>query len=1535
MPDTQDPFAGFPPEALKQIQDAWDKGDPWIGTPNSVVARLQHLRQSGVKVPPLTGAHTNAWQGNGGATRPSPPKPSPKQSGGLLNTLKNAVSTVGEGKGIEAKANVAAGQVAGQALKGVAEASLDPQKSATGEIARNVYETVTRKPYIGPKPNNYPDPLSIGASFYGPLYPLYAGENAGEFLINTPGKSLPEKIKNNPVGAGTVLLDAGIGVFHGARAVGKAAERVEKAKETVQAVKSAKATEKTKQAVEKAQKTRDTLDNENTAQSVVSPALPSGIPAEVKRVMKKGDVTATVYDDPTESMVVTAPKPPGVKPTLRANPSTEAPETGGFSHALGAPQATPKPLPAKLQSVIDSLPPKIREKIDIRGMREGEFTNAMDEGTGGRYDRKSKMVFVEKGETDPNTLLHEVLHNYTEKVNDPELLKDWASARWSNVPETAQDALAHIDRTPNFLFSPFAEESFNNDLTHYLTRQDNELRPGVRETFDRHIGREETPQAPASTTEAVPAEPLQRAESSADATPLPDNILAANPPGLSSSARIEPAPLQGGIPKRLSQIALDLSKNLGRKTQTAKGERRTLGVYYPGSGRTTIRFSVDLDTTSHEVAHALDDQHGIVSDWAGPRKRSPFDSELLQPALQHTTRRNYPLTIKRAEAVAEWVRAYIVNPEEAQRIAPQFYAHFIQKVPKDDLDSLHSFSNDVRLWAGGSNAQRTLANIRTELAPTTLAEKARDFIHGNGYDFETTGWEKLKAKWLDDLTPVRKGIQAAKSLRGMDEVLPSLDPEIAIRTHSGVIDKVNAIMEHGPVDAQNQLVPGLEGGFKKLLEPFDRTSEATLEKDMNDTLAMMTSQRVLDEGQKLLHDGRNPRAARISGVGGGVYSDYDTAQRTLQELANDPQRLVRLQEGARLYREWGDWLLSYMRDKGRLSGTQYAKIKAENPNWIDLHRVMEQSGIPFPERGTKRLGSVKEPIKAFTGSSREIENPYVSLMAQTYRVVQETDRNEALKLFRDLLTTNRGMYQGEALHLAGIGSKAKAGDENAIKIFVNGKPEYWQFEDGIHQALKGWGEVGSSDFLTALAGFMRNAVTHSPDFLVRNIIRDTVQRSIVSEVGSTPMDLFRGKNPNDLKNLQLYGGSQAGHYMTDKVDYYKTLRKAMRETADEGGIVAFPQQLAQGYERLTKGSEAVNRLAEFRKAREYAVKTLGYGEHDASLYAAAHSRDLLDFAVAGSTLRKLNKYIPFTNAAVQGLRKTVASASKNPKAFLAAWTTYALAPTIAVYTWNRSQGPDVLEEYRQLPAYQRDLFWNFKVGPDTWLRVPKPFELGVLASGLERAIDRASGNPQAMEGYLGSLVKTLMPVDESAVAGPLRPLVENLANYDFFRGKSIVPPHEDDLALSERKGTENASRVGILLQHAFHGDARKWDHLITSFGGGLARTGLNIADVGREDKRKNPVVTTGNALTGLFAPSPVSAARDVQYVTETARQYKKGNDSRLKKLRKSQDKYYDALNNTERDLTARHTRTMATKLRPIFEKVKQKQQQKAFLSGKR
>ena len=704
---------------------------------------------------------------------------------------------------------------------------------------------------------------------------------------------------------------------------------------------------------------------------------------------------------------------------------------------------------------------------------------------------------------------------------------------------------------------------------------------------------------------------------------------------------------------------------------------------------------------------------------------------------------------------------------------------------------------------------------------------------------------------------------------------------------------------------------------------------------------------IRSEGIKIIA-ANNQTKTRLAGWGGGVFSDLGIAESHLEEVINmGKERLAMVKEAARRYRKFADdMILLPMAASGRLSVEDLMRIKEDNEFYLNMQRKGSEYGLQSISAVSRRIGTSKEILKVFTGSTRMIKNPYVSLLSTAYAAQRESQRNHVLKVFRDSLMSSREMYEEFPIDMSSVGYKIDGYDEDLkpVSIWVNGKKEYWVFNKEIARAFRSFDEIADGGkVLRAIAFFpklLRGAVTHSPPFMIRNVIRDSFQRAIVSRTGSKPQDVlgWMGKNINNRESARSLmhdfwasGGAQFGHYKSDPFSWYKMIQD---EIADKRGdshhIFLLPSVLfRKGWKRWTEigaASERAGRMSEYQSALKKA-KQMGYNETDAQLYAAYQARDVLDFAIAGYVMKFVNRFVPFSNAAVQGLRRSALSARENPASFMARWSMYVLIPELLLYAWNAF---DDDEEYESLPAYQRDMFWNIKAGPNFWVRIPKPFELGVMATGVTRMIDVARGNEHALEGFGKSATRSAMPLQVQEVVGPFESLVEILSNYDFFRERPIIPYYEAELEVGLRKNTDRASNIGRFLQKMSQDtvDGRNVDHWIRSQLAGLGDMGLAISDIGREDKKVS-TARAWNLGLGVFTESPAAGAKEVRRVLNLAKTTGQMGRKDVKRLISMIRQQRQTPSEAERDRIGKRIRSFARQIYPGVENSAKVKRQRA------
>jgi predicted nucleic acid-binding Zn-ribbon protein len=672
------------------------------------------------------------------------------------------------------------------------------------------------------------------------------------------------------------------------------------------------------------------------------------------------------------------------------------------------------------------------------------------------------------------------------------------------------------------------------------------------------------------------------------------------------------------------------------------------------------------------------------------------------------------------------------------------------------------------------------------------------------------------------------------------------------------------------------------------------------------------------------------RVERLAGTGGGLFSDEDVALQYLDRLQEDPDRMARLQTFADRYREWADALLQRLRESGILSQEQVDGIRERNEYYAAFNRVEGQEeafvmGNVNSEaaQSVGGLASDQQVVHRFKGSTRTMRNPLVSLIGQTHAVVTETERNQMLQAFVNPFRSDRTMYDGDVMDLGRIARKATSEDKRTIEVKVQGETEYWQLHPEIYKTMKNIDgvqqESGFIRMLQQAIRFSRNLITYSPAFVTRQLLRDPQEVAIKTESGFKPWENLtyltseesREQFMEDVAALESAGGAQFGWHVRGREGYYEQLRSTIEDLAgDSGSVITTFQGVLDTYKRLVEKSEIASRVGDFQRRYNELVAD-GMDEYDARREAAYETRSLMDFAQGGRAIKQLNKFIPFLNAAVQGMRTAVRAGRENPPGLAWRFMKYGLTAEVGAYVWNALVGgDDALERWRQEPAYLKDFFYTFHIPGAEWttIRIPKTYEFGLLSSmfvrsaekGLSLATDGEQGDPDALSGAGRSAKTAFMPLDPAAVASsPGLSLYNVQANWDPFRQRHIVSPYEAKLDLDLREGDQYASRLGQGLQavgthtlgNRFAMDARKWDYLIQSLAGGSGRLLTTASDIGRTDQAGREFWMDAS---GLFINPPVYGSRDVQFVLDWAERRGQMGQPAVERLEDQVDAVYEA-----------------------------------------
>ena len=879
---------------------------------------------------------------------------------------------------------------------------------------------------------------------------------------------------------------------------------------------------------------------------------------------------------------------------------------------------------------------------------------------------------------------------------------------------------------------------------------------------------------------------------------------------------------------RRRNIVKFLSEKLDIPIRVGRFRQKAWGIFKQKPEVIRTRLAQDIPTISHEVGHYLDKKFGFSQD-------KTFDAELLDLG-KRTSKPSYSKRQIRMEGVAEFMRLYLTNPQVLLKQAPQYYAAFesIMMANRDIHDVLLQARQDIHNWLNQPAKARVLGVI-------SIGEK----------NTRKMSLERLYTAAVDELRPIQRYVKALFP-EGVDF---DKDPFLQAWLGRGWTGKAETLINYGIMDKDyNKVGPSL----KEILQP--------IKGKIDDFRAYVTAKRAIE-----LHD---------RGIEPGI--TRQDAEQTVKDLETPKFKKAQAQ-----LVKFSDVLIDMLVDAEILDKPGADLFRAMNRSYVPFYRVFEEMGEShgYGKTGYANLGN---PVKRMKGSQRDIVDPLESIIRNTFFLTNIAERNKVGLLVAELAESKEGSGKWvemvsvpvrpvkvglseikDALEGAGIDleeldldkaatifrpSPFPAGKENILVIWREGQRRFYQLEPELYRALLALDKESANMLINLLskpAALLRAGATLSPDFMVRNPIRDMWTAMIYSDYGYKPQDFMKGLF-SVLKKDDLYwkfhaSGAAHGAMVSLDRDYLQGALRNVLETSTREKVKNLLKNPLELFRALSEYGEMATRVGEFGRGLKAEGKT-GKGIRKAALSA----RDVtLDFARWGYVGKVPNRVIAFFNANVQGMDKMARSFKNNPGRSILRSLLYITLPSIILYLLNRGD-----ERYQELPQWEKDLFWII-LTPKHVFRIPKPFEIGVIFGTLaERVLDYIyTEDPAAFKGYLNTVKEAGLPdILPTAFTGWIEAFY---ANKSFFTGRPIVPVGEERLSAEHQYGnytSETAKLIGRLLKIS----PRKADHIAYSYGGGLARYGTKVLDqlikaVGATEKVTKPASTLADyPVMGAF-----------------------------------------------------------------------------------
>jgi len=521
------------------------------------------------------------------------------------------------------------------------------------------------------------------------------------------------------------------------------------------------------------------------------------------------------------------------------------------------------------------------------------------------------------------------------------------------------------------------------------------------------------------------------------------------------------------------------------------------------------------------------------------------------------------------------------------------------------------------------------------------------------------------------------------------------------------------------------------------------------------------------------------------------------------------------------------WLV----DTGLVSRDGWNAMRVKYKDYIPFQRLMDETELGV---GTGRAkGAFAEqpnPVKKAMGSERKTIESVETMIERIPAYVKAAKRNEVMvKLIDHMKEDPQGMAPwGEIV----TSDTAHLTMPNVVAGRINGERVHVKVSDPqLLDALTKLSPTGQNVVVEAVRQVTRTmkvlTTGVNPMFsLARNIFRDLPTSYVASKSTNNPITWGRdilGSVVDILRNKDIYksykamGGGHSSSIATDRNILAESKARIQPGYFNPKNPLQMAGRLGKaafgGLERLANVTETAPRLAEYRR-----IVRQGGGSYESKVKGLFEANDLtVNFSRSGEISKGVDAFIPYFNAAVQGLDKFARIYKDNPVQGIVKSVAAVTIPTIVMYAINHND-----PNYNRLANWVKDNNFLIPKGDGTFIKIPKPREVGVIfGSSVERAMKQWSqGDPKGFEDFSKTIITNFAP--------PVRPIFMpfvDVARNKNFAGSTIVPGYMQNLS-PQLQADENTSSISKWLGAQLGKSPKQIDYLVRSYTGVIGQLGI-------------------------------------------------------------------------------------------------------------
>lgn len=680
-----------------------------------------------------------------------------------------------------------------------------------------------------------------------------------------------------------------------------------------------------------------------------------------------------------------------------------------------------------------------------------------------------------------------------------------------------------------------------------------------------------------------------------------------------------------------------------------------------------------------------------------------------------------------------------------------------------------------------------------------IPESVQEQVANDGFPMFSRRRYEEQFSDVDDKTKdaaIRKGYYSPPTIK---ERLDHLKPRLWDRVIQGTFDKFRAVkgISNKAYMMLRMSAGSQDGAVSALLhygQVFDDDGALNVKKGSKGLLEALDP--VGGEVDRFLLWIAANRAANLSkDERERFFSQEDI--RVLQKLnmgtmTNGKSRIGVYAEALKNMNELNRSVLDIARTTGLIDAEAYKRFSADI--WyVPFYRQMEDDGsLSAAQTSSGAVGQYLS--KKLKGSDRPLNDLMENVLMNWSHILSASMKNKAA------VETLRA-----ATDMGDIVTKLPAQVKGAVKVMENGKETYYQIDDEfLMQSLVAVSQMPTYGFFWDTARGFKTTLTRfislSPTFKINNLIRDSIQSIGLSELSRSPIgNVMQGWRAYKNERAEaLAGGGLFAMGNAFDGDQSASVKRLLKTGVDKATILdtqekamAFFRSAQDKYDEVSDASENANRLALYQQLRAKGAS------HLEAAYAA---RDLQDFSLQGSwtAVRYAAMVLPYFNARLQGMYKLgrdgldptmqvlTGKASDTERQKAAKFATVAGAVVATAFILYLSQKDD--EDWKKREDWDRDAFFWFKIpGTDKAVRIPKPFEMGAIATIFERALEQMVDS--SVEGKVFGKRLAAVLHDTFAI-NPIpqfiRPLYDVARNKDGFTDRPIESMGMERLSVENR-----------------------------------------------------------------------------------------------------------------------------------------------------